>query len=179
MLEVADRAIGLRTIEAIDRAVIVAAAGKLALDIIDDFTGTCAAQAAAATLLGAGTGIGSTGLGRGGAGSVLSATVAGFAGDCAPLKIGAGCAPGCMSSTLTTIAVVAKTTTTMATASRALKPSDRQNRRQRPSAASLIAARSFPSLGDRHDYALFPPRNARGVDRFPDGHRLRGRLSER
>ncbi len=125
LLEVADRSVRLRTIEAVDHAIIVAAARQLALNIVDDLAGRArrgrggdswpaerpapARPAADAQLR---------------PGRSPSPPPA-FTGTRAPLNIGAGCEPDCMNSTLIRIATVTKAPAAKPTASLGLHPSAR------------------------------------------------------
>ncbi len=156
MLEVADRAVGLRAVEAVDRTIVVAPAGKLALDVVDDLAGRarCRRRGRAARRRdrhrrgGANRRRRRHRLGAplrrrrrvgAGAGGTLWVVANGCTGAGAALNIGAGWASGCMNNALARIAAAATAATTKATASRALHPSVR-SRRGAPSITASNAA---------------------------------------
>ena len=95
------------TIEAIDRAVVVAAARQLALDVVDDLSGRARAAARQLGRTWDGAAAGSAGRGRGTAAGAPSVATTGLTGTSAFLNIGAGCEPDCMNSTLIRMATVA------------------------------------------------------------------------
>ncbi len=147
--------VGLRPVEAVDRAVVEAAARQLALDVGDDLArqtrggrrgGLRRLRSRRGRRLGrcrrrqrrrldrAGARAGTAG----GAAISASAAVRGFAATGLGLNIGAGCGPDCSNSVFTRMATIAQAQAATANASRLLKPSAGSKAAVRLAAATAL-----------------------------------------